>query len=639
MTPDVNPGSALAEERRIEQTRLDELSRYAITFDEPEPAFDSAVDLVRHLTGAPLAGISIVDNETVWLKSRQGVDMCSVARSVSFCTIAIQADGDLFLVPDTRDDPRFKDHPLVLDAPHVRSYAAAPLHSQNGHAIGTLWLMDTRPNALDPMRQAVLRMMATHVVTLLDMRYLSGELRLRNRAGFVRQMRDRMANTDRGALVVGSVNLRGLRHINDAYGHEAGDLAIGEVARQLRAWGDAGQPDAPLTGHLEGGNFAFLLQGEESRANAASLTDALRHASIPVGDQRLPVVATVSLVDCADMPPNTPALLDRAVLIAREAPNSGVSALIDQRDLAASSGGELAMDLQAVLAGNPSGGRLEVHYQPTFDIAQARLVGFEALSRWWHPSQGMISPGHFLPLAERMGALYQLDLHAFTQVCRTIAAWTAEGHPPPRISTNLARATLLVPDLCDTLTGIAANHGVSPQSIELEITEAGVVEQRALIGRVRDLRAAGFSIAIDDFGTGMSNVASLHELPCDTLKIDRRFVTGLANDPKAAALCRLLLGVAAALDVRVVCEGVEAESDAFWLHANGATLIQGWYFAKALTPEQAARMNQRHALGDFLAQTDAAPQTTRALAALRQRVNGVLSASATTPAATTPPPL
>lgn len=581
-----------------EQARLDELTRYAMTFDEPEPAFDSAVELLCRLCSVPLGGISVVDRDTVWLKARHGVELSCVARSVSFCTVAIESGGDLFIVPDTALDPRFQDHPLVSDPPHVRYYAATPLVSQAGFPIGTLWVMDTVPNALDERQEELLRMVGSHVASLLDARYLSGNLKLYNRWGFLRQMRDRLGAQNREHLAVGCVNIRGLRYLNDAYGHAAGDLAIEAVARHLRMWRDElPGPDLgrPVVAHLEGGNFALMVTGANARAGVVGLVDGLRRCSIRLGDQPVQVVTTVSLVDCPAEAPVAAALLDRAALIAREAPNSGICVLHDGGVALVGDEDRLAIDLRTALAGKHTGGKLETHFQPILDISRTRLEGFETLLRWDHPSLGCLTPDRFVPLAERIGAAYQLDLFAFDSMCRALSAWRSAGLAPPLVSINIARATLLAASLSGALLAIAGENEITPDRIELEISAAGVVDSRSMIDRVKALRAAGFSIAIDDFGTGMSNLDSLNKLPCDTLKVDRQFVDGVASDPKTAKLCRLLIDAAAALGIRLICIGAQAEEDAHWLAANDVRLIQGWYFAEALPEEDAGDLIRRRA--------------------------------------------
>jgi len=572
-----------------EQSRLEELGRYAMTFDEPEPAFDSVVELLCHICAVPFGGISIVDKDTVWLKARQGVELCSVARSVSFCTIAIESGDDLFLIPDTAADPRFQTHPLVKDAPNVRYYAATPLISQAGFAIGTLWVMDLKPHALDGKRLDLLRMVGSHVESLLDARYLSGSLKLYSRSGFLRQVRDRLNGAERERLAIGCVNIRGLRYLNDIYGYAAGDLAIEEVARHIRMWQDelADSPCKPLVAHLEGGNFSLLVAGAGARNAVSELVDSLRRCAVRLGDQPMQVITTVSLIDCPDDGPVAPALLDRAVLIAREAPNSGICVLHDGAVTQIGDDDRLAADLRAALAGKPEGGRLEVNFQPIFDVAMAELTGFETLLRWDHPSLGPLPPERFVPLAERIGAAYQLDLYAFTSMCQALEGWVAAGLAPPLMSVNIARATLLADSLGSALLSIAADHGIAPDGVELEISAAGLIESRAMIDRVEALRAAGFSIAIDDFGTGMSNLDSLNRLPFDTVKIDRQFVDGVAAAPKTAELCRLMVETAMALGVRLICIGAQAGEDAFWLADNGVRLIQGWHFAEALRDEDA----------------------------------------------------
>ncbi|MBW8182560.1 EAL domain-containing protein [Shewanella nanhaiensis] len=222
-------------------------------------------------------------------------------------------------------------------------------------------------------------------------------------------------------------------------------------------------------------------------------------------------------------------------------------------------------------------------YQPQIDMVTGTLIGFEALMRWNNSRYLNTSTWQVLSIVESMGMIPALDLVIFRKVCRDIADWKANGLTVPKVSTNLSRTTLQTASLLDELEQTLKQYGLENTDVELEITESGFsLDDKLFSKQISVLKEAGFNIAIDDFGTGMSNIATIRDVECHLLKVDRQFVHGVSINQHIAALLRLIKGTADLLNIPLLVEGVETQDDLDWLTNEGINLIQGWYFSKAL---------------------------------------------------------
>ncbi len=229
----------------------------------------------------------------------------------------------------------------------------------------------------------------------------------------------------------------------------------------------------------------------------------------------------------------------------------------------------------------------EVYYQPKYNIQEEppQLVSAEALIRWQHPELGMITPGDFIPLFERSGKIEEVDKYAWSQAARQIARWRAEFGVTIPVSVNLSRVDVFDPMLEETLDAILVENGLEHEALKLEVTESAYMENPdQLIWVVERLRKKGYTVEMDDFGTGYSSLNMLTAIPFDVLKMDRAFIQDIESNEKNVRLVELILGIAKSLDVPVVAEGVETESQLKLLKQLGCTLVQGYYFARPLHP-------------------------------------------------------
>jgi EAL domain-containing protein (putative c-di-GMP-specific phosphodiesterase class I) len=226
-------------------------------------------------------------------------------------------------------------------------------------------------------------------------------------------------------------------------------------------------------------------------------------------------------------------------------------------------------------------GHVDVHYQPILDLDDHSVVAVEALARWTDPTEGPISPGSFIPAAERTGAIRALDRFVLEKTAARAARWSEEGRPALRVNVNVSAAWFVDDTLVETVRGVLGRTGLAAEQLELEITESALIaDVPAAVRQLADLRALGVRIAIDDFGAGQSSFTYLADFRVDTVKVDRTLVSRVVGDPHAARLLSGLLRMFAALRLDVVVEGVESAEHYVQLQSLGSRLGQGFYLAR-----------------------------------------------------------
>lgn len=228
-------------------------------------------------------------------------------------------------------------------------------------------------------------------------------------------------------------------------------------------------------------------------------------------------------------------------------------------------------------------GGFELHYQPKVLRRGIAFVGFEALLRWRHPERGLLPPGQFVPLAERLGLGAALGRWVIEEACRQMAAWEREGAGQVRVSVNLSASQLRDPKFPAELAAILARHGLGPERLELEVTEAMLMalpRSADGIAALKALRAAGATLAIDDFGSGWTSLEQLKQLPVARLKLDRRFVQRVDRERRDAELCAGVTALAHKLGIGVVAEGVESARQAEVLAEGECDQFQGFLFGR-----------------------------------------------------------
>jgi EAL domain-containing protein (putative c-di-GMP-specific phosphodiesterase class I) len=244
-------------------------------------------------------------------------------------------------------------------------------------------------------------------------------------------------------------------------------------------------------------------------------------------------------------------------------------------------------------------GELVLHYQPRMDIIGGRLVGAEALLRWQHAERGLMQPPQFIGLAEDTGLIVPIGEWVLRHACEQFCAWQAAGVAPPRLSVNVSARQLGHPELQGVIVSALEEAGMSPDALELEITEGTLMEHvEGGIARLQELGSMGVHLSIDDFGTGYSSLSMLKRLPIDALKVDRSFVGDIAVSPNDRAITTAIIAMADTLELKVVAEGVETQAQLDLLREWGCAEAQGTFFSGPLPLETFVEFLHGTALAD-----------------------------------------
>ncbi len=373
------------------------------------------------------------------------------------------------------------------------------------------------------------------------------------------------------------LDLDGFKPINDRYGHAAGDEILVQVAARLNAT----IRTFDLVARLGGDEFAIALVDVggpvEVMACAERLIKAFEPQFVAAGAaQTIGVSIGIAMAPSDGVDAAT--LLGKAdhALYQAKAGGGGHCRFFDASHASAvKERRELEADLRIAL-GN---GEISLAFQPVMDIASGRVVGCEALARWSHPVRGTIPPDEFIPMAERTGLIQEIGEWIIGEACRV--ARLLPDHVS--MSVNVSVAQLRGEALLSTLRRAIADHGLTPDRLEIEITESLLIARDdPAIDVARRIAAAGFPIALDDFGTGYASLNYLRKLPLKRVKIDREFVHDSLTHADCAAIVAAVMELARVLDLQVTAEGVETEEQLYFLKAIGCRAAQGYLIAKPL---------------------------------------------------------
>lgn len=556
------------------------------------PELKRMTQLVCEIFDMPMALISIVGEDHQYFISREGFPVSSTDRSASVCDFTIRG-REVLEVEDMTQDPRFADNCLVVDAPHLRFYAGAPLITSSGYAIGALCVLDHKPRKLTEQQRHQLETLATLTIDQISLLRSVGRREpvtgLPNRQQFALDLAA-LADIrpyDRHTLMILDVfDVHAAHLLGQARGMAPVESLIRQIGERLsKLLSDI----APLY-HVGVSRFAFVLSELSSDEREAIL-------------ERIRLVATRSvLVDGLEMLPmchggitafdasNAQDALRRALVAMHQA--------LDQRqpwvryeptrDLQLRRDYRLAADLPAAIAND----QLYLVFQPRVELATRRMVGVEALLRWKHDELGEVSPGEFVPVIERTALMPQVTDWVIRQSLSQMRTWIARGMNLA-LSLNVSPADFRRGDLPDRLLTQLRRTGLDPSHLEIEITEGEWLERTPEVSRqLSEISQMGVRIAVDDFGAGYSNFAYLTTLPINTIKIDRSLVQGFPSAIQKGAMVRSIIGLAHDLGFHTVAEGVETEEEAVALKTLRCREAQGFIFSRPLLPRDIDRLRQ-----------------------------------------------
>ncbi|EBA13123.1 hypothetical protein RCCS2_04539 [Roseobacter sp. CCS2] len=409
---------------------------------------------------------------------------------------------------------------------------------------------------------------------------------LMNRRAFdevVQSMMHQHANKQ--GVTVFLIDLDGFKPINDSYGHEAGDAVLRAVGTRLEALANRGDRVARVGGDEFAVLTANVTSVKQARALATEIIAKLSE-TIPFGQKKLDVGVSVGIARQGPDASNPPELLsgaDQAMYLAKQDPEKQLN-IYDKSAFPV----RPTLEDRRILVEAMESGQIIPYYQPKISIETGQIVGFEALSRWEHPTRGTLSPSHFLPMINELALQGTFMAHTAKHVMKDLAILVEDGLDPGQVSINMSEVAMATLMGRKELFAIIDRYPELRPHLTFEITEDIFIARASDIIRrsIRLFRQAGVRISLDDFGTGYASLQHLKELEFDELKLDTGFVRDLGIDPAAKILIEGLVTITKGLQVELIAEGVETAQQRDMLRDMGCKYVQGFFYGAALPLEE-----------------------------------------------------
>ena len=449
-------------------------------------------------------------------------------------------------------------------------------------ALGLTWLMTTLETRLHGTMQGLSTSLRQAHNELEKASSRDALTQLPNRQQFEERLASAVTRADRDnrRLALLYIDIDGFKPINDSFGHGSGDVVLRAIGERLHML--ARQTDAMA--RVGGDEFLMLLEGSPDEGSAALVAArVLKTLSEPysLGEREVSISCSIGIVFYPDGAGQSKLIAhaDAAMAAAKRAGGSTYCFFEARMDADAREQVDLLRDLRRALEQK----ELELYYQPKIDAKSGQPTAVEALLRWHHPVRGLITPGHFIPVAERFGLIGALGNWVIEEACRQAGAWREQGLNI-RVAINLSVHQLRQDDLVERLQTALRRNGIEPETLTCEITESVAMEDgRSTQAAFHRIARAGIRLSIDDFGTGYSSLSYLRQLPAEELKIDRSFIMDLESGADARSIVDAVVKLAHALSLKVVAEGVDTARQCEILLALGCDELQGFLFARPMS--------------------------------------------------------
>lgn len=405
-----------------------------------------------------------------------------------------------------------------------------------------------------------------------------------------------LSKKTRGSLAILFIDLDRFKLINDSLGHSVGDRVLQEAANRIQNSVRAGD----FVARLGGDEFTVLLPVIEEESGAAKVAESILHAfSEPLRIEEERYFYLTPSIGIACYPGDGDTMLalmqnaDAAMYAAKERGKNNFQ--LYSRGLHEETKQKLKLENELRTAVKEK--QFLVYYQPQVDTRSGDMIGMEALVRWQHPERGLLTPSHFVPLAEESSLIVLIGELVLEIACLQNKQWQDQGLPAIPVSVNLSIHQLEQSDFITRVQSILDRTQLHPSFLELEITESMAIRHTdPILPKLRELVDMGIRISIDDFGTGYSSLSYLMKFPVQTLKIDRSFVKEMARDTDHAAIVSAIISMAHSLHLKVIAEGVETEDQLHLLKEGNCNEVQGFLFSTPVPSDRLEELLQKNSV-------------------------------------------
>jgi diguanylate cyclase (GGDEF)-like protein len=476
---------------------------------------------------------------------------------------------------------------LMHEVSLTKNFSLRADPSSSGAEIGSLFNGFNEMLAEVEERNELLRQRQDHLQVLAHFDSLTG---LANRLLFNDRLSQVLHQADRSkqSVAVYFIDLDHFKDVNDSLGHRVGDLLLVEVSRRLKER----MRSCDTVARLGGDEFTLFPQNIGTDENAGKVAEILlKTFATPyqVDGHELFVTASIGFTIYPKDTSSIDELMrnaDLAMYFAKERGKNNCQQYLPEMNQRASSRLTLLNSLHKAIAGR----EFSLVYQPQVDVTTGRITGMEALIRWNHPTEGLVSPVRFIPLAEETGIIVEITEWVLRETARQILAWQDQGIPVVPVAVNLSAVLFKRQVIVPMLETVLAETGLNPSLLEVEVTEGILLLSENALEQMERIRQMGITIAVDDFGTGYSSLSYIHRFPVNVLKIDKSFILNITTNPDDYSIVTAIIAMAKSLGLDIVAEGVEEAGQLAYLRTQGCEEIQGFLFSRPVPADQASEL-------------------------------------------------